>query len=115
LHTGTQAYCGGTIANTPCPSNLTKSNCELITGCYWVPAVAGEEVLVSNVALNGNEGIWSLGQLEAEQKTCYGVAWSVPLDTGNIIQTDSVTGDLTFYVEQVRNNPNFSCQNLVPR
>ena len=81
--------------------------------CIWVPGSPAEEVLVSNVALNGNEGIWSLGQLEAEQETCYGVAWSVPLNTGNIIQTDSVTADLTFYVEQARNNPNFSCSSLV--
>lgn len=29
---------------------------------------------------------------------------------GNIIQTDKVTADLSLYAEQVRNNPNFTCQ-----
>ena len=32
---------------------------------------------------------------------------------GNIAQSDSFTADLTAYAEQVRNNPNFSCANVV--
>lgn len=82
-------------------------------GCTWVNPIPAEEVLVSDVPLNGNNGIWSLGQLKGEEKTCYGVSWSVPSTTKNIIQTDSVMGDLIFYVEQVRNNPNFSCDSLI--
>lgn len=31
----------------------------------------------------------------------------------NLAQTDSVEGDLTFYAEQARNNPNFTC-NILP-
>lgn len=32
---------------------------------------------------------------------------------GDIAQTDSLSASLTAYVEQVRNNPNFSCDNVV--
>jgi len=31
---------------------------------------------------------------------------------GNDTQTDSMTADISFYVEQVRNNPNFECSSL---
>ena len=68
-----------------------------------------ELVLVDGATINGNNGVWPLGQLPGGEKTCLGVGWSVPNAVGNIIQTDSVTGDISFYVEQVRNNPNFVC------
>jgi hypothetical protein len=35
----------------------------------------------------------------------FGLAWSVPDDVGNEAQTDSLNADLTFEVEQHRNNP----------
>jgi predicted ribosomally synthesized peptide with SipW-like signal peptide len=41
---------------------------------------------------------------------CVGVAWSVPSAVGNIIQGDSVTGDITFNAYQARNNDNFLCK-----
>ena len=40
---------------------------------------------------------------------CLGIAWSVPTTTGNEVQTDKLGGDLVFYVEQERNNSDFSC------
>jgi len=40
---------------------------------------------------------------------CIGIKWNVPTTTGNEVQTDKVGADLTFYVEQARNNPNFRC------
>jgi predicted ribosomally synthesized peptide with SipW-like signal peptide len=40
---------------------------------------------------------------------CIGVSWSVPDGVGNIIQGDSVTGDITFNAYQARNNDNFLC------
>ena len=33
-------------------------------------------------------------------------------NVGNIGQTDSVVGDITFYAEQARNNPTFTCDSL---
>lgn len=40
---------------------------------------------------------------------CVGVSWNVPLETGNIIQTDSLMGDITFTAYQTRNNLQFRC------
>ncbi len=40
---------------------------------------------------------------------CIGVAWSVPDEVGNIIQSDSVRGDITFSAYQSRNNMSFLC------
>jgi hypothetical protein len=42
---------------------------------------------------------------------CIGVSWFVPSSVGNEIQTDSVTGNLTFQAYQVRNHPNYYCFN----
>ncbi len=35
-----------------------------------------------------------------------GIYWWLPIETGNIVQTDSWGADFYFYVEQKRNNPN---------
>lgn len=39
-----------------------------------------------------------------------GVGWWVDSGVGNIIQSDSVSGDISFYAEQSRNNAAFDCQ-----
>jgi len=41
--------------------------------------------------------------------TYLGVKWELPSVTGNEVQTDSMTGDISFYVEQARNNAGFKC------
>jgi predicted ribosomally synthesized peptide with SipW-like signal peptide len=38
-----------------------------------------------------------------------GVAWSLPGTVGNIVQSDKYMADISFYVEQSRNNPDFVC------
>jgi len=38
-----------------------------------------------------------------------GVSWSLPLATGNEVQTDSMTGDISFTVVQARNNMDYRC------
>lgn len=43
------------------------------------------------------------------QNACIGVSWSVPDSIGNIIQSDSVTGDITFNAYQARHNDKFVC------
>ena len=75
----------------------------------WQPE---ELVLVEDAVINSNNGIFPLGQLKGDATTCLGVSWSVPGTVGNEIQSDSVTGDIRFYIEQVRNNPNFICPGL---
>jgi hypothetical protein len=43
------------------------------------------------------------------QDTCIGVAWYVPGAVGNIIQSDGVTGDITFSAYQGRHQDGFVC------
>ena len=38
-----------------------------------------------------------------------GFGWSIPTTVGNVIQTDSYQADISFYVEQSRNNAQFVC------
>lgn len=77
----------------------------------------GEDILVDNKTIDDSNGVWPLfapgvgaGEpLKGDETACLGVSWNVPPEVGNEIQTDSVTGDISFYVEQARNNPNFRC------
>lgn len=41
--------------------------------------------------------------------SCVGVAWNVPSDVGNEVQTDSVTGDIKFSAVQARHNDEYLC------
>jgi len=41
---------------------------------------------------------------DASATQCFGFAWWVPRDVGNVIQSDAVEFDLGFYAEQCRNN-----------
>ncbi|MFH1648199.1 MAG: TasA family protein [Patescibacteria group bacterium] len=73
---------------------------------------ADEDYLVENV--NPQEGTWALydsntGPLAGDTTTCIGVSWSLPASVENIVQTDSLSGDISFYAEQSRNNENFVC------
>jgi len=76
----------------------------------------GELVLATGNPVNGILPIYdsttNTGALPAGSTVCLGVAWELPAETGNIVQTDSVTGDISFDVVQSRNNPNFSCAQL---
>ncbi len=48
---------------------------------------------------------WQGAYLNAGETACFGVSWRVPIDVDNKIQSDSFVGNMTFDVEQVRNNP----------
>jgi predicted ribosomally synthesized peptide with SipW-like signal peptide len=74
----------------------------------------GEAVLVQDTVIDNNMGGWLLGQVKGDTTSCLGVAWNVPTGVGNEIQTDSVSADISFYAEQVRNNPNFVCPATLP-
>ena len=47
---------------------------------------------------------WDLGMISSSEVHYLGVAWRVPEEVGNIIQSDSLDADITFEVEQYRHN-----------
>ena len=53
--------------------------------------------------------------LDGSQTHYLGVEWSIPTTVGNIIQTDNYQADVSFYVEQSRNNSHFICPNAAPQ
>ncbi len=66
----------------------------------------GETVVLEGTAADILAGAsWDMGQVQPDQTIYYGVEWWVPAEVGNIIQTDSLTADITFEAEQVRHNP----------
>ena len=52
------------------------------------------------------QGIAADGRMVGSTTYYFGVAWELPLDTGNEVQSDSLTADMIFEVVQHRNNPN---------
>lgn len=50
-------------------------------------------------------GLASDGRMVGSTTYYFGLNWSLPWSTGNEVQTDSLSGDITFEVEQHRNNP----------
>ena len=72
-----------------------------------------ETVLVSGQPVNGVLPVYdsttSTGALAGGSTACLGVSWELPLATGNEVQTDSLTGDISFNVVQSRNNTDFQC------
>ena len=52
------------------------------------------------------QGLAEDGRMVGSTTYYFGLAWELPIDTGNEVQSDEYTADLTFQVEQFRNNPN---------
>lgn len=50
-------------------------------------------------------GLAEDGRMVGSTTYYFGLAWDLPLSTGNEVQTDEYIADLTFRVEQHRNNP----------
>jgi predicted ribosomally synthesized peptide with SipW-like signal peptide len=72
----------------------------------------GEQVLASGHPVNGTLALYdsTTGTPLAGGTTGYiGVSWSLPGATGNEVQTDSMTGDISFSVVQSRNNMDYRC------
>ncbi len=72
-----------------------------------------EEVLYTGAP---QDDVWAIydsatetGPLAGGTTGYLGVAWSLPIGTGNEVQTDSMTGDISFNVVQARNNGAFKC------
>lgn len=72
----------------------------------------GEQVLYGPGP--AQEGTWALytpltGSIPGSTTAWLGVKWELPFGTGNEVQTDSLQADISFRVEQARNNPGFTC------
>ncbi len=66
------------------------------------------------IAANGTQYIgvaWCLGEMTVDENT--GVITCDGSVVGNEVQTDSFYADISFYVEQARNNAGFECASLV--
>jgi predicted ribosomally synthesized peptide with SipW-like signal peptide len=71
-----------------------------------------EPILATGKPVNGVLAVYDSttgAPLPGGSTTYLGVSWSLPSATGNEVQTDSMTGDISFYVEQARNNSKFRC------
>lgn len=58
------------------------------------------------ILLDGNPSTNDVEAFEGEETSYIGVKWNLPLETGNHIQGDSVSYDVSFYTEQRRHNDN---------
>ncbi|MCX6737608.1 MAG: SipW-dependent-type signal peptide-containing protein [Candidatus Parcubacteria bacterium] len=120
------AHCGSgsnpMFAQLCASDGTNQSSCESDDdyGCVWIPyqpaviGVPSEQVLVNNQKIG--VGVWPIADstnggvpIEGGADYCLGISWNVPLATGNIIQTDSVTGDMQFVAVQARNMDTFTC------
>jgi len=73
---------------------------------------SGEQVLYTGKPVNKKFAVYdsSTGAPQVGGSTSYlGVKWELPSATGNEVQTDSMTADFSFNVEQARNNASFKC------
>lgn len=53
--------------------------------------------------------VWPLGYMVGSDTYYYGIEWELPWDTGNDVQSDQWSADVSFYVEQAKNNSGFVC------
>jgi predicted ribosomally synthesized peptide with SipW-like signal peptide len=51
-------------------------------------------------------GLAQDGRMVASTDYYFGLGWDLPMDTGNEVQSDIFQGDISFEVQQYRNNPN---------
>lgn len=113
-------FCEGT---SPICSELDEGTCfPHFEDCNWNPGQPGtpgtpaEQVLVDNQ--KAGSGYWPIADsttgtpIKGGADYCLGVAWKVPIGTSNIIQSDSLLGDVMFNAVQSRNMPNFKCSDL---
>jgi hypothetical protein len=73
----------------------------------------GEKVLASGKPIGGKMALYDsttgAGPFPGGAVRFLGVKWELPASVGNEVQTDRLTADISFSVEQARNNPNFRC------
>jgi hypothetical protein len=71
-------------------------------GETWLIADA---IKASYQAHGASAGITADGHMVASTTYYFGIGWELPSGTGNDVQTDIFSADMTFEVEQYRNNP----------
>ena len=76
--------------------------------------VLNEGTHPSNEMLAIYDASTGTGPLAGDTTGYIGMSWSLPADSGNETQTDSMTGDITFTVVQSRNNDDFVCGDTSP-
>jgi len=95
------AFPGDNVYQEGCDILLTEgpANGDPLNGVTWAIADSNGNVFADGepVPLEGCETYY------------LGVGWYVPSEVGNIIQSDSVGGPITFYAEQARHNNTFVC------
>ena len=80
---------------------------------------AGEAVLATDqIAVEGKLAVADAttggGPLTGGETYCLGVSWRVPITASNIIQSDSLTGDISFSAVQARHMADFTCSDAEP-
>lgn len=92
-----EAVVGDNIYQAGCDRLLTEGAGPIVPTAYALATPEGNVFDGTTNPLNGTQTYY------------LGAEWSIPAEVGNIIQTDSYMADISFYVEQSRNNPNFVC------
>jgi cysteine-rich repeat protein len=123
---GTDGYCDG--PDPMCMNFMDPDMCMAEGepfGCEWfegnpgtpgTPGTPAEQVLVQDKPAKA--GYWAIADsttgspIPGDTTICYGIYWKVPLAVSNIIQSDSVVGNLTFNAVQARGMNNFKCSDL---
>lgn len=97
------AHVGDNIYQSGCDKLLTEGHGPIVPTSFALATPAGNVFTgVVNDPIDGT------------QTNYLGVEWSLPFAVGNIVQTDNYQADVSFYVEQSRNNPNFVCPDVAP-
>ena len=88
-------------------NNLTHDIAEVLSEAYNYSCAGNESVSADgHNDYNLCHGLASDGRMVGSTTYYFGLAWDFPLDSGNDAQTDEYTADLTFQVEQHRNQSN---------
>ena len=92
------------VSVTPC-DNVYQDGCDipLTSGPANGDPLSGVTWAIADSVTGSNQ------PLPGDTTFCLGVGWNVSSSVGNIIQSDSVTGDISFYAVQSRNNSGFTC------
>lgn len=91
--------------------NIRNGDEQLLTEGYvgsYLSNATGDKYVIP-VADSSSGSLMGQNVALAAGDYCIGIAWSVDTDAGNDVQTDQLGADLKFYVEQWRNNPDFTC------
>ena len=86
--------------NGPCTADPMEGD-NILNGVETI--IGGTSKTVSEII--AQDGIELPGELVGSTTYYLGMQWEIPFATGNIIQTDSLTGKIIMEVVQSRNNP----------